>query len=610
MCAATESDGDEPSQMQYTPICQAEIRLLTLLRGRHSRIQCRLDTHSQNLAPAFDAISYCWGESTVTTPIICNGKTLLIRLNLCHALKHIMNGTAKPIRPIWADAVCLNQSDNVEKAQQVPRMGNIYRLATRTLIWLGPAEHESDRALNFMRNMRRPGRKWSIRNKRLLDDLGCSAAGKAMVASILKLMKRSYFERLWVVQELLISTSCVVLCGSVALPWSAFADFLSFVRPCGYSRPIFLEGTDRGAAQHEKYTIDRILLLETNRYYQHRNHSIGVRTLMELCEGKRCAEPIDYIWATSALYEQNLQKALLTSDMIDYSVTGRTEYWKAYTNFMKLCSRTVPQEFSYMVFQGVRLQKHTRLPSWCPDFSAVKAREAVAWAGCRAGFLRGIHVPLSLLGETALLPAAGFVVDHVKSTTDTLRVENYMEWQRCRTWIHQCCLLAYEAFKETGHVSTIRMLCRTLGGHCFGYGFSQAMQRESLEILEMIYYDVCRRTVPTEDVLGRTYSQIEVAFRYGRGRRFFTTHGRRMGLGPPDMQEDDLVCIIKGEPSAYILRPADKESLLRNGVHPQSDLDAHPELFTLLGDAYLHGCMDGEAFTAPDREPDRDFILA
>jgi hypothetical protein len=42
-------------------------------------------------------------------------------------------------RPLWADAICINQSDQKEKAIQVSMMGKIYSNAQTVIVWLGPA---------------------------------------------------------------------------------------------------------------------------------------------------------------------------------------------------------------------------------------------------------------------------------------------------------------------------------------------------------------------------------------------------------------------------------------------------------------------------------------
>lgn len=38
---------------------------------------------------------------------------------------------------LWVDDVCINQIDNVEKGQQVVRMGQVYKLARCVRVWLG-----------------------------------------------------------------------------------------------------------------------------------------------------------------------------------------------------------------------------------------------------------------------------------------------------------------------------------------------------------------------------------------------------------------------------------------------------------------------------------------
>ena len=43
-------------------------------------------------------------------------------------------------RPIWIDAMCINQRDEEEIASQIGLMSQIYRRATSVVVWLGLAE--------------------------------------------------------------------------------------------------------------------------------------------------------------------------------------------------------------------------------------------------------------------------------------------------------------------------------------------------------------------------------------------------------------------------------------------------------------------------------------
>ena len=53
----------------------------------------------------------------------------------------LTNGRCTP----WVDAICINQVDKQEKGRQVAHMGQIYRAATRVIVWLGLDLPSNDR---------------------------------------------------------------------------------------------------------------------------------------------------------------------------------------------------------------------------------------------------------------------------------------------------------------------------------------------------------------------------------------------------------------------------------------------------------------------------------
>ncbi|PMD28506.1 hypothetical protein NA56DRAFT_542336, partial [Hyaloscypha hepaticicola] len=59
------------------------------------------------------------------------------------------------------------------------------------------------------------------------------------------------------------------------------------------------------------------------------------------------------------------------------------------------------------------------------------------------------------------------------------------------------------------------------------------------------------------------------------GRRLFLTEKGHIGLGPKDMQEGDVVAVLLGGSVPFVL-------------HRQVSK------FTLLGESYIHGMMNGE----------------
>ena len=182
----------------YQALGKYEIRLISLIEHDGQKLVCRLDTYPHWLAPEYDALSYVWGDPTDTTVIICNGIELSIGTPLHVALRHFLDGAAQPLRPLWVDAICLDQQDDDEKAHQIPSMGNIYKLATRTLIWLGEAGDGSDKAMDFLRGLDQKTKMGEATKKEeaMLTSLQASQIGRRVIKSILALLRRSWFSRL------------------------------------------------------------------------------------------------------------------------------------------------------------------------------------------------------------------------------------------------------------------------------------------------------------------------------------------------------------------------------------------------------------------------------
>jgi hypothetical protein len=68
-------------------------------------------------------------------------------------------------------------------------------------------------------------------------------------------------------------------------------------------------------------------------------------------------------------------------------------------------------------------------------------------------------------------------------------------------------------------------------------------------------------------------------------RRIFITDHSYMGLGPPNLQPGDEIHVLLGGRTPFVLRPVHAIE----GPVPFF-------LYMLVGDCYLHGFMDGEAF--------------
>jgi hypothetical protein len=111
--------------------------------------QVDLDQH-----PRYSAVSYVWGSAAANHAISLNGKTFYVNSNLHEALAHIranlVSGGAEKL-DLWIDALCINQADPAEQSRQIAMMGDIYRLAERTILWLGPGDKGSGQAMDVIR---------------------------------------------------------------------------------------------------------------------------------------------------------------------------------------------------------------------------------------------------------------------------------------------------------------------------------------------------------------------------------------------------------------------------------------------------------------------------
>lgn len=132
-----------------------EIRILTVLSRdfarnlkRDDQILCTLQHVSLDSSPEYNALSYTWGEQVDYNVVWVNDQVLSVPKNLFTALQRVQHQSLNC--PLWVDALCINQRDEVEKSQQVQRMFQIYKSASWVMVWLGPAADESDIAMKSL----------------------------------------------------------------------------------------------------------------------------------------------------------------------------------------------------------------------------------------------------------------------------------------------------------------------------------------------------------------------------------------------------------------------------------------------------------------------------
>jgi Heterokaryon incompatibility protein (HET) len=96
----------------------------------------------------YEALSYAWGDPTITTPVTIHGLPFEVTTNLESALRHLRS--ERNTRTLWIDAICIQQLNHQERDEQIRIMGLIYATALKVVIWLGPEADDSCHALEAM----------------------------------------------------------------------------------------------------------------------------------------------------------------------------------------------------------------------------------------------------------------------------------------------------------------------------------------------------------------------------------------------------------------------------------------------------------------------------
>ena len=236
-------------QYQDLDWAKREIRLISFVRNGKEPLEMTLSVISRDSAPQYHCLSYVWGDPTLVFPVVINGCSLLVTQNLGEALTRMAQ---EDIDFLWADGLCIDQADDVDKSRHVQSMGDIFAEAWSVLAWLGP---EADSSSLVMEEIERAGsiileHFFSIPQAEDGELLPLSATarqslrelGRLLVFQMLDRLKdgfdtsaweklgrderhapiaawyaffhdRPYWSRVWILQELAVAQRAVLFCG-------------------------------------------------------------------------------------------------------------------------------------------------------------------------------------------------------------------------------------------------------------------------------------------------------------------------------------------------------------------------------------------------------------
>ncbi|KAH0432372.1 heterokaryon incompatibility [Colletotrichum camelliae] len=593
-----------------------EIRLIEVDRlhkiDTQSPVRCRLKHASLYTDPNYIALSYAWGDPNVTRAIILDGHNVQVTENLESALRHVASSfwnDEEPGPTLWVDAICIDQQNETERTQQVAQMGAIYSTATRTMIWLGPADEDSDLAIQTLHTLGQKGIRlrdhvpsWAkvpfsdtpstrrvIRTQKILDGIlaDLCRGGSRKLAAINSLFGRPWFRRVWVIQERVLSSNTFVCCGGADIGWGRF--FWSFWLLCGVRDCLNIVGTGVGRQDSSALALflttalDRVIPVAFTRPNSSLFMLFALLSRMATTSQQQlqASDPRDYVFALLGLIDTMKSPSLVADYSKDWD-TVQVEVAKACLSFygpMFLSFAGIHQD------NGIAAAGVPRAPSWAPDWSSKYIPQPLSIPSdfvVRGGNLRSAYSASADYSQSL----SGCFISDKRMSLEALRVDD----------IGQVGSPFVEADNLAGDSARVASLASWIEGLEVLLGETNEVYATPADVQEALWRTpVADRAYAynweTERAGGKTFQAYQalmsgmicqgvkdanIASVKLRRRRPFRCMKGYIGLGPLEMKEGDSVWVIPGAGVPYILRP------VADGG------------FLVIGEAYIHGIMDGE----------------
>ncbi|KAH8161892.1 hypothetical protein CIB48_g6351 [Xylaria polymorpha] len=356
------------SEFAYSSLVEPDHIRLLLLQPTASRDDglvgflhhISLNDQYHDLIDPYTALSYVWGDPTPVDTILLDGKDVGITANLGVALRDLrdVNRTHR----VWADALCIDQRNIPERNQQVTLMGHIYSRANYTAIYLGALTSHAEIILQEVNR----GISLPIFGS---DAESCPSSPELILdAANEGLLSQPWFNRVWVLQELVFSREPWVQFGVKRIRWTDLCHLLI---------PLLKN------ARRARYDYDSVTILENmNRirpdYWKAYYSSLFGKSAVEIGENrsdddlrlwhildmrKDCGvtDPRDFIFAHMGMISDKADA--LKYIKVDYTQTT-SEVFTAAGRYIK---RRAGLKYLLPVITTTR-PTNLVLPSWVPDW--------------------------------------------------------------------------------------------------------------------------------------------------------------------------------------------------------------------------------------------------
>lgn len=609
---STKKAGENPV---YTSLLVDEIRVVSIFPGLVSdEILCGLCVLSLKEDPEYEALSYVWGDSILTQNITVNGHTRSATANLATALRHL-RFEDKP-RMMWIDAISINQADLAERNQQVSIMNAIYSMATATVIYLSDQSEDTDKAMNIILTL---AEDQHLHRNPIFFGRFPQRPALADFEPLGRLMKLPWWRRVWVIQEVVLAKEIWLVCGKRALDWDEVVSLAaaSVDKHCNtccipFSKSL---GKELGL-QIGSLLLDfrpNIINITRLRTAYKSGISLRFRDLVVGLRDKEATDRRDKVYGVLGL-----QKMTPSSNIKpDYALSISEAYANA-------TLQLILGDGHLNVFTSITYGKQTiDLPSWVPDWSLRtendydllwQVRHLEEMYHYRAS---GRTTPRLQCVDNRFLFLDGIKFDIVVRTGNVMNYDIkhpsasgtvFLAWEKLIN-LDQNLLEDYVgggtwqiAYWRTLAAALIHFLCE-----------SATLKKEPPErVVEMAWesFKVFRwhageSPVAFADLKSDPWDEYAFThvLSFCRGihnRRLFMTRKGYLGIGPRMMETGDSIFVLAGGRTPFLMRRG--EVMLAN---------RNCKGYELVGDAYVHGIMFGEAMKSIERgtEPISKYLL-
>lgn len=352
-----------------------------------------------SLEGGYTALSYTWGNPEKSSVVYIDGKRLPITVNLDQVLRSLRLKTKSP--RLWVDSICINQESDQERNHQVRQMCSIYKTATSTIIYLGPATALSTSCFKaaaagpVMGSEIAQPRRWD------LDPNALGLCYPELAKGRKEILGRSWFTRAWTFQELVVSRRPWICCGTTCMPWSQLCSYFLQERRwnlalgsdkrsfhdryanCPMPDPWGLESAVYGRysiaqdpdSQSLQVTTKGFMIMDKVRQIYHAGPETRVRkkdkyslyTLLERRQGFAASDLRDSVFSLYGVLDQNDSAILRTP--VDY----QKSIVQTFTE-LAIALLCTDDGHDYALFTHVENGRNEieGLPSWVPNWAAMR----------------------------------------------------------------------------------------------------------------------------------------------------------------------------------------------------------------------------------------------